>query len=34
MNLMGVNISYQYIIRGIILVIAVIFDVITRRKKG
>ncbi|HBD64772.1 MAG TPA: ABC transporter permease [Clostridiales bacterium] len=34
MNLMGVNISYQYIIRGIILVAAVIFDIITRRKKG
>lgn len=34
MNLMGVDISYQYIIRGIILVIAVIFDIITRRKKG
>lgn len=34
MNLMGVNISYQYIIRGIILVVAVVFDIITRRKKG
>lgn len=34
MNLMGVNISYQYIIRGVILVVAVIFDIITRRKKG
>src|SRR5690554_6221393 len=34
MNLMGIDISYQYIIRGIILVIAVIFDVLTRRKKG
>ena len=34
MNLMGVDISYQYIIRGIILVIAVVFDIITRRKKG
>jgi putative multiple sugar transport system permease protein len=34
MNLMGVDISYQYIIRGIILVVAVIFDIITRRKKG
>jgi len=34
MNLMGVDISYQYIIRGIILVAAVIFDVMTRRKKS
>ena len=34
MNLMGVDISYQYIIRGIILVAAVIFDVMTRRKRG
>lgn len=34
MNLMGVDISYQYIIRGIILVVAVVFDIITRRKKG
>lgn len=34
MDLMGVDISYQYIIRGIILVAAVIFDVITRRKKS
>jgi putative multiple sugar transport system permease protein len=34
MNLMGVNISYQYIIRGIILVVAVVFDVMTRNKKG
>lgn len=34
MNLMGVDISYQYIIRGIILVAAVIFDVMTRRKRS
>lgn len=33
MNLMGVDISYQYIIRGIILVVAVVFDIITRSKK-
>jgi len=32
MNLMGVGISYQYIIKGIVLVAAVIFDVITRNK--
>jgi putative multiple sugar transport system permease protein len=33
MNLMGVGISYQYIIRGGVLALAVIFDVATRRKK-
>ena len=32
MNLMGTVISYQYIIRGAVLVIAVIFDVKTRNK--
>lgn len=31
MNLMGVGISYQYVIRGAILVLAVIFDVMTRK---
>ncbi len=31
MNLMGTGIYYQYIIRGAVLVIAVIFDVATRR---
>ncbi|WFA07866.1 sugar ABC transporter permease [Tissierella sp. Yu-01] len=34
MNLMGIDISWQYIIRGIILVVAVVFDILTRRKKG
>ena len=34
MNLMGVGISYQYMIRGLVLVIAVIFDVVTRRKRA
>jgi len=34
MNLMGVDISYQYIIRGVVLVAAVIFDVKTRNKKA
>ncbi|CAM3575044.1 sugar ABC transporter permease [Paenibacillus lupini] len=34
MNLMGVGISYQYMIRGGVLAIAVIFDVMTRRKRG
>ncbi|MFZ5351419.1 MAG: sugar ABC transporter permease [Bacillota bacterium] len=33
MNLMGVGISYQYIIRGIVLALAVIFDVKTRNKR-
>ncbi len=32
MNLMGVGISYQYIIRGLVLVIAVVFDVMTRKQ--
>jgi putative multiple sugar transport system permease protein len=31
MNLMGVGIAYQYIVRGAVLVAAVIFDVYTRR---
>ncbi len=33
MNLMGVDISFQYMIRGIILIVAVVFDVMTRNKK-
>lgn len=33
MNLMGVGISYQYIIKGAVLVAAVIFDVTTRNRK-
>jgi len=33
MNLMGVDISYQYIIRGAVLAVAVIFDVKTRNKR-
>ena len=32
MNLMGIDISYQYIVRAIVLAAAVIFDVATRRK--
>lgn len=34
MNLMGVGISYQYMIRGGVLALAVIFDVMTRKKRG
>ncbi|MGH4117521.1 sugar ABC transporter permease [Clostridium sp.] len=34
MNLMGTGISYQYIVRGAVLVIAVIFDVKTRNKNS
>lgn len=34
MNLMGVDISYQYIIRGAVLVAAVIFDVKTRTNRA
>ena len=33
MNLMGTDISYQYIVKGLIFVIAVAFDVRSRRKK-
>ena len=33
MNLMGIDISYQYIVRAIVLAAAVIFDVTTRRSK-
>ncbi|PNT93963.1 sugar ABC transporter permease [Clostridium thermosuccinogenes] len=33
MNLMGVGISYQYIIRGAVLAAAVIFDVATRKRR-
>ena len=32
MNLMGIGISYQYIVRGIVLAAAVIFDVATRNR--
>ena len=31
MNLMGTDIAIQYIVRGLVLAIAVIFDVTTRR---
>lgn len=34
MNLLGVGISYQYMIRGSVLAAAVIFDVMTRKKRG
>ena len=34
MNLLGVGISYQYMIRGGVLAGAVIFDVMTRRKRA
>lgn len=33
MNLMGVGISYQYIVRGAVLAAAVIFDVTTRNRR-
>ena len=32
MNLMGVDISYQYVVKGIIFIIAVAFDVRSRKK--
>ncbi|WP_059172561.1 sugar ABC transporter permease [Bacillus sp. FJAT-27445] len=34
MNLLGVGVSYQYMIRGGVLAGAVIFDVMTRKKRG
>lgn len=34
MNLMGIDISTQYIVRGAVLVLAVIFDVTTRKHRG
>ena len=34
MNLLGVGISYQYMIRGGVLAAAVVFDVMTRKKRG
>jgi putative multiple sugar transport system permease protein len=30
MNLMGIDISFQYLVRGLVLAAAVIFDVKTR----
>jgi putative multiple sugar transport system permease protein len=33
MNLIGMDISIQYIVRGLVLVVAVVFDVRTRNKK-
>jgi putative multiple sugar transport system permease protein len=32
MNLLGTDISLQYIIRGLVLLVAVIFDVTTRKR--
>ncbi len=32
MNLMGTDISLQYVVRGLVLALAVIFDVVTRRR--
>ena len=32
MNLMGIDISYQYVVRALVLVAAVIFDVVTRNR--
>ena len=34
MNLMGIDISTQYIVRGAVLVLAVIFDVTTRKNRS
>ncbi len=32
MNLMGIDISMQYIVKALVLVVAVVFDVVTRRR--
>ena len=32
MNLMGIDISSQYIVKGVVLVLAVVFDVATRNR--
>jgi putative multiple sugar transport system permease protein len=32
MNLMGTDIALQYVVRGLVLVLAVVFDVVTRRR--
>ena len=34
MNLMNTDASLQYVVRGLVLVVAVIFDVTTRRSSG
>lgn len=34
MNLMGIGIASQYVVRGAVLALAVIFDVATRRRRG
>ncbi|MEW6506038.1 MAG: sugar ABC transporter permease, partial [Chloroflexota bacterium] len=34
MNLMNTDISLQYVVRGAVLLIAVIFDVVTRSRRG
>ena len=34
MNLLGIGISYQYMIRGAVLAGAVIFDKTTRKQRG
>jgi putative multiple sugar transport system permease protein len=34
MNLLGTDISLQYVIRGLVLLVAVIFDVMTRKRKS
>jgi putative multiple sugar transport system permease protein len=33
MNLMGIDIAYQYIVRALVLAVAVVFDVATRRRE-
>jgi putative multiple sugar transport system permease protein len=33
MNLMGTDIALQYVVRGAVLVLAVVFDVVTRKNR-
>jgi len=33
MNLMGIDISFHYIVRALVLVAAVVFDVATRKRR-
>ena len=34
LNLMGVNSDWQYIVKGLVLLVAVIFDVVSNHKTG
>ena len=34
MSILGFSDSWQYVVKGSVLLVAVIFDVVTKRKKG